>query len=219
MEEFPSNSHRSKSSVAEKPEPKKITPIVTGDVVRRKKPLGKRFAETFIGGNAKNVMDFIVMDVLVPQAKDMAADAFSQGFERLIFGESRSAGRRTVSRGATSTGYTSYNRYAPGSIGALGQTGGRREDPRQLSRRGRAEHNFDEIVLDTRVEADAVIDNLFELVSKYESATVADLYELVGISGNFTDTKYGWTELLGADVRRTRGGGYLLDLPKPVPLD
>ena len=69
-----------------------------------------------------------------------------------------------------------------------------------------------------RAEAEEVIDRLFELVSIYESATVADLYELVGLSSTHTDHKWGWTDLMGAGVSRIRGG-YLLDLPDPEPLD
>jgi hypothetical protein len=55
-------------------------------------------------------------------------------------------------------------------------------------------------------------------VSRYESASVADLYELVGLSSVHTDNRWGWTDLTGAGVSRIRGG-YLLDLPEPEPLD
>lgn len=87
-----------------------------------------------------------------------------------------------------------------------------------MSRQARARHNFDEIVLDQRSEAEDVIDRLFDLVSRYESASVADLYELVGLSSVHTDNRWGWTDLTGAGVSRIRGG-YLLDLPEPEPLD
>lgn len=87
-----------------------------------------------------------------------------------------------------------------------------------MSRQSRARHQFDDIVLDERAEAEQVIDQLFDLVSKYGSATVADLYELVGLASTHTDHKWGWEELMGAGVSRVRGG-YLLDLPEPEPLD
>ena len=48
--------------------------------------------------------------------------------------------------------------------------------------------------------------------------SVADLYDLVGISGNYTDNKYGWTNLRNSDVQRVRDG-YLLKLPKALPFD
>ena len=49
-------------------------------------------------------------------------------------------------------------------------------------------------------------------------ATVADLYELVGVTGEYTDNKYGWDSLGSASVTRVRGG-YLVDLPRTRLLD
>ena len=208
--EFPSNSTKQRRSVRSE-EPKKIERVVEGEVLRRKKPLGKRITETFVGGDAKGVWGYVMLDVLVPAAKDTIADAFSQGIERMLFGESRPHSRRGGYRGGGNNGYVSYNRYAPSSM--------RREEPRpSMSRRARASHDFDEIILATRVDAEEVIDRLFDLVSRYESATVADLYEMVGVSGNYTDDKWGWTDIRGAGVTRVRNG-YLLDLPRPEPLD
>lgn len=213
--EFPSNRHKDKETRSErsKPDEKKVEKIVQTDVVRRKKPIGKKFAETFVGGDAKSVWGFVVLDVLVPAAKDMFADAVSQGVERMIFGEARSSSRRTGRR--PNEPYISYNRMSHGSR-RLGPPDERSRDV--MSRRARAAHDFDEIILATRVEADEVLDRLYDLVSKYESATVADLYDLVGVSGNYTDDKWGWMDLRGAGITRVRNG-YLLDLPKPEPLD
>lgn len=210
--EFPSNSRRQTESTGNKPEPKKIEQIATGDVVRRKKPLGRRFSETFVGGDAKSAGAYVLFDVLLPAAKDMVADAMSMGVEKMLFGEARSTSRRGGTRSSTNS-YVSYNRYAPTNPTT------RREEPRaNPSRRARASHDFDEIILATRVEAEEVVDRLFDLVSRYESATVSDLYELVGVAGTFTDEKWGWTDIRGAGVSRVRNG-YLLDLPKPEPLD
>jgi hypothetical protein len=217
VEGFPANSREGKRPVkstgsVEKTEEKKIERVVESEVVRRKKPLGKRFLETFIGGDAKSVAHYVLFDVLLPAAKDTVADAVSQGIERMLFGEVRSTSRRTgAPPGGQRSGYTSYNRFSANAPS-------RREDPRGPSRQNRATHNFDEIILATRVEATEVIDRLFDLVSQYDSATVADLYELVGISGNYTDEKWGWSDIRGAGVTRVRNG-YLLDLPKPEPLD
>lgn len=87
-----------------------------------------------------------------------------------------------------------------------------------MSRRARANFDFDEIILPTRVEADQVLERMFDLLDKYEIVTVADLYDLVGVDSNYTDEKYGWEDLRGADVDRLSRGGYLLDLPRPEPL-
>jgi hypothetical protein len=202
--DFPPNSERSKKGV---PDGKNISPVVTGTAVRRRKSLRKQFKETFVAGDAKTAVSYVLFEVLLPAAKDMVVEAGSQGIEKLIFGESR---RRSLTRPPSGpTGHISYNRYSSGS---------RLTGPeRAISRAARAQHNFDEIVLDQRAEAEEVIDRLFEVVSRYGSASVADLYELVGLDSTHTDHKWGWEELTGAGVSRIRGG-YLLDLPEPEPL-
>lgn len=206
--EFPSNSHKQKAK-DEKPEPKKVEQVTSGTVVRRQKTLDKRIYE-----HLKTALQFVMIDVILPMTKDMVADAVSQGAERMIFGEARSTSRRTGGRPSGSNGYVSYNRYSPNT-----PRDSHRDEPRnQISRRARSTHDFGEIILATRVEAEEVIDRLFDLVSRYEMATVSDLYDLCGISGNFTDEKYGWTDIRGADFHRVRNG-YLLDLPKPEVLN
>lgn len=208
-DDFPSNSNKTREEKKRPAEPaKRVERVVAGEVTRRKTPLGKRFMNVFFGGDARSAWDFVTWDVLVPAIRETIADVFIQGVEQTIIG-GRSRGR---SRGGYrgSGGRTDYNRMS------------RRDDPRdrpQMSSRGRARHDFDEIILDTRHEAEDVIDQLFELISKYNSVTVADLYDMVGISGNFVDDKWGWTDLRGAGVTRLTRGGYLLDLPRPEHLD
>lgn len=202
--EFPSNSDASKR----KPEERDIKRVTSGEPVRRRKPLRKQFANTFMAGDAKSAMHYVVFDVLIPAAKDMIAEAGSQGIERLIFGENRRRGSTPPQSGPT--GYVSYNRYSP--------TPRQSSPQRAMSRQARARHNFDEIVLSERVEAEGVIDQLYEVVSRYGVVSVADLYEMVGISSTHVDNRWGWQDLHGAGVTRVRGG-FLLDLPEPEPLE
>ena len=58
-----------------------------------------------------------------------------------------------------------------------------------------------------------------ELISIYGFVSVADLYDMVGITQPYTYNKYGWTNLNSASATKLRGGGYLLNLPKALPLD
>lgn len=204
--EFPPNSETSKRSL---PEDKKIEKVVSGDAVRRKKSLRRQFSETFVAGDAKSAVRYVLFDVMLPAAKDMIVEAGSQGIEKLIFGDSRRRGSTPPQAGAT--GYVNYQRMS--SLTNRFSSG----PARAMSRQGRSRFDFDELVLPDRVEAEEVIDRLFDLVSRYEHATVADLYELVGLSSAHTDHKWGWTDLHGAGVSRIRGG-YLLDLPEPTPL-
>ena len=203
IEEFPPNSEASKHAVE-----KEITRVTSGDPVRKRRSLRKQFSETFIGGDFRSAMQYVMFDVLLPAAKDMIVDAGSSGIEKLIFGDTRRKGSTPPQAGPA--GYVTYNRIAMGAS--------RMASPaRAMSRRGRTRHDFDEIILDSRTEAEEVIDRLFDLVSRYETASVADLYELVGISSTHADHKWGWTDVRGAGVSRVRDG-YLLDLPEPHPI-
>jgi hypothetical protein len=204
--DFPPNSETSKKG---SPSDKKITPIVTTGATKRKKSLRRQFSETFVAGDAKTAIRYVLFDVLLPAAKDMIVEAGSQGIEKLIFGDSRRRGSTRPQAGPT--GYVSYNRYSMGGSRSSGPE-------RAMSRTARSRHNFDEIIMDNRAEAEEVIDRLFDVVNRYDSASVADLYELVGLSSTHTDHKWGWEDLTGAGVSRIRGG-YLLDLPEPEPLD
>lgn len=217
--EFPSNSKMTapaKKASSAKVEEKKVEKVVTGKVVQRKKSLGTKFKETFISGaDSKSVLEYVLFDILKPAAKDMIVDATQAGLERTFYGEARSGGRRGYGRGPSGPGYTAYNR--PGA--PVVRSGGPREEPRHApSRRARANHDFGEIILQTRVEANAVMDTLYELLSRFEVVTVADLYDAVDVESAFTDNRWGWEDLQGSDIRRVRDG-YLLVLPRPVPID
>lgn len=82
-----------------------------------------------------------------------------------------------------------------------------------MSRSAQATHNFDEIILESRAEAETVLERLIDTIDTFDVATVSDLYDLVGISGSFVDSQWGWTDLRDASLRRVRDG-YLLNLPK-----
>ena len=57
-----------------------------------------------------------------------------------------------------------------------------------------------------------------ELIDTYDVVSVADLYDLVGKSCNYTDNKYGWTNIRNAEPIRVRDG-YLLKMPKAGPIN
>jgi hypothetical protein len=220
-DEFPGNSQR--RLPARPPEPEKKTPekniqkVVSGEVVQRKPSLGKRIKGVFLGGDSQSVKDYVILEVFVPALKDTIADAVTGGIERIVFGDNVRPGRRG-------------SRYAPGPANNFNYAGmsnrnvvpgaAFQNDPRnQLSRQARSQHQFDEVVFPSRADAHAVLTQMFELLDQFEVVTVSDFLELSGISGNFTDHKFGWTDLRGVQAHRTRGGGFVLGLPPTEPID
>jgi|SRR5687768_2625085 len=205
--DFPSNSSRDDRGA----EPKKIERIVNSEVRSRPKSVGKRLKEALIGGDSKTVVQHIIVDVLIPQAKDMIVEAATQGFNRLVYGDDRPRSYRSSSRG--SSGYTNYNRYSQRGNNPLGRVA--REDRPTASLRPR---DLDELVFETRDEASAVLEQMEDILEEYGRVSVADLYAMIGKSSSHTDQKWGWEELQGALIKLVRGG-YLLSLPRTCSLD
>ena len=79
-------------------------------------------------------------------------------------------------------------------------------------------YSYDDIILNSRGEAEDVLVRMDELMETYGLVRVADLYDLVGITGNYTDNKYGWTNIRNAEIVRVRDG-YMIKMPRAVPID
>lgn len=210
MPDFPSNSKSQPPTKAEKI----VEPVVTSEAATRKKSLGRRLREIFIGGDSKSVLNYVVSDILVPQAKDMLVEMVTSGFERTIYGESRPPRRPGGYRPNVGAGPTNYTRYADRGNNPIGRHGVSERHPNASLRT----QSIDDILLATRVEAEAVVERMYDILENYDSVSVADLHGLLGWSSSYTDQKWGWTELHGTDIRRVRDG-YILVLPKTTALD
>ena len=202
MEDYKPNSHRSKeenSSVGEKKDIKKVT---TGKVITRKNNV-RKFTDVFVSEDVKNVKDYVLMDVLVPAIKKAISDIVTNGIDMILYGET---GRTKRSTGVS---YVSYNKYSD-----------RRDnyDRFAAGTRTRSGYSYDDIILESRNEAEEVLTRMDELIETYQVVSVADLYDLVGINCNYTDNNYGWTNLRNAEAVRTRDGSYMLKLPKALPI-
>jgi hypothetical protein len=198
----------------------KINKITTGNVITKKQTLLKRFSNFFLGSDTRSVKEYVLNDIFVPAIKNTiveaiyaVSDSIGGGFEMLFFGD-RSAKRRANVHRDGQRSYVSYesqyNSLRSGSTRGF-QAG-------RMLAAARARHNFDDIILDNRGEAEEVLSYLVDLIVDYGSARVADLYALTGVNAEYPDNTYGWTDLRGASVVRVPNG-YLLDLPRPIALD
>lgn len=201
--EFPSNSNKKKEMLEIKE--KNITQVVSGKVIKKQRTFGQKLTETFFGDDTRSVGDYILHDILVPAMKSTLSDMVGGGIEMLLFGERRSSGKSQLFRDRDRS-YVPYNRMSS-----------RRDDiddRRYISKAVRSRHDFDEIILETRGEAEDVLSHIVDIIDDYGVASVADYYDLLGVEGNFTDNKYGWTNVSDAYITRTRDG-YSIRLPRP----
>lgn len=202
MEDYKSNSHKSKAEQKEVPaERKKVDKVVTGKVKTKKKSEMSKFKDVFISEDVRNVKSYIFMDVLVPAVKKALSDIVKDGVDMMLYGETKP--RKS---GSGSASYVSYRDYSNRD---------RRDDRR--STHSRTVYDIDDIVIDNRGEADEVLERMDELMDTYGIVSVADYYDLVGETCAYTDNKYGWTSLRTAEVVRVRDG-YKISLPRPKPI-
>ena len=87
-----------------------------------------------------------------------------------------------------------------------------RVKPSRVSYREYAENRFDKVIFDTYENAQKALDALKELCDKYGHASVADLYDIAGLSTNYTQHNHGWYSLDDVSIKQIRDG-YVLDTP------
>lgn len=205
MVDYQGNSKREQEA-RKPPEDKKVEKVVTGKVVQRQKPLGRKMKELFFGGEAKNAAHYIAADVLLPAFRNLLVDAVTKGVERIVYGENAYPQRR---------GYTDYRSRQVYDRTPMRrdyiETTGRAHLPDQPMRPRSRRGGF-EFILATRSEAEDVLQRLDYIVDKYDVASVADLKDLLGLQADYTDNKWGWVVLKDVEIRQIREG-FLLDLP------
>lgn len=180
----------------------KVEKIISGKAKPKKKSELKKFADVFLSEDISSVRSYIWYDVLVPAIKKAIDDVFTNGVKTLLWGS-----------GSNKKNSSYSERYSYRSC--YDKSDERR--PR-YGDRNRGGYSYDDIVLESRSDAEDVLSKMDEIISVYEMVSVADLYDLVGIVGSHTDVKYGWTNISNASVVRVRDG-YWLKLPKAIPLD
>lgn len=203
MAEYPDNSYSArerKKDVSPEKKPEKLEKVVSGGTKTRKKSEVKKFANIFIPEDIENVKSYILMDVMIPGIKNAIADVVSI----MLYGEAGRLGGRSR-KGSR----LSYQKYYDDP----------RDDRREYGRpRASASFDYDDIIFESRGDADMVLDQLESAIANYGIASVADLYDLAGVTcHSYTANKYGWTDIRTAKVIRTRDG-YILQLPRAVQI-
>ena len=204
MDNFVPNSNKfkeeQKNKLVERKERKPISKVTKGKVKVKKKSELHKLADTFISEDVAKVKSYVIGDVLIPAIKKAISDIVTNGIDMILYGETGHSKRSSSSR-------ISYSKYYDD----------RRDDRRSSTSASRSRYDYDDVIFETRDEAKEVLERMDELIDLYGVASIADFYDLAGITGNYTDNKYGWTNLASADVIRVRDG-YTIKLPRVRPL-
>lgn len=201
MKEYKSNSDKERQ---EQQSDKKVEAVITGTAKTRKKGEMQKLADVFIAEDADNIKTYILMEVIIPAAKKAISDIVTTGIDMMLYGES---GRNRRNGSGSKVSYRNYYERDNDRVRA-GSMGNRRSTP-----------DYDDILFDTRGDAEAVLDAMNDIISQYGTVSVSDFYDLAHVpNDNFTMNRYGWTNIGGATAVRVRDG-YILKLPRAIPLN
>lgn len=198
---------------AEAEEPKKeVKKVVSGNAVVKKPSLGTKFKNVFFGGDFKASMTYVTADIVLPAARNMVADAFKGAVDRVIYGETRTRSRMPDYRPR----YNYQNPLSRVMVDPRLAPNGHLPDQPPIMR-NMSSRTSSEIILPSREDAQNVLEGLDDIISQYDQASLADLYELCGLPSEHTDNKRGWTYVKNAEIAQVRDG-YLVRLPPMVDL-
>lgn len=180
--------------------------MLKGAKIRRKSS-AEQAASSFFASTVKDVVDYVVWDILLPSLKEGVFSLITGGASMALFGDSRGPARGSKDR----TGYTTYNSYYEGERAA------------SRGPRSRVDSRGGSISVDdlTRDQAYSIRDALIDYLDNYANVQVKDLYELAGCSETvkYTDSQWGWYSLREMEVRPLRNGLYSVIMPPVVRLE
>lgn len=195
VQNFPSNSHKSRDGVKETESESKTKSVVSGNVTKQSK---KR--HSFLAGDIHDAGSYVISDVVVPALKNLLYDSVSKGLSEVIFGEDRSPSRRNGTR-------FNYN-----SISS-------RDDDRDRIHSARTStYDYSDLSFDTKEDAERVLETMCDIMDQFSYVSVGDMYDAAGQQTMSTDFDWGWTSLRSASVQRDRDGYYYINIGRPIQL-
>ena len=199
MDEYKPNSHKYKEEQARKAERPKAEKVVAHAAKTRKKSDISKLSDVFISEDVSNVKSYVLMDILVPAVKKAISDIVTNGIDMILYGESGRSDKRK-----SSSGYVSYRDYS------------RKDHDRPARRSG---FDFDDVIFESRAEAERAIDQMIGMIERYGYVTVGDLFDMADLTAPHTAYNYGWFNVAMAESVRTRNGDYVIKLPKAMPIE
>lgn len=189
-------------------EEKKVEKVIKGNAVVHKKSIGEKAKEAFFATEFRDAAGDVIKSVFIPAVKRTFIDMVNNTLNSMFFGSS-AAGNKWIGNSGMFGGTTF--RYSAPEIDYSGISSGKQTPVYNTL------PTYDEIKLDNYEDAVKVLDTLQAIIDRHGKVSISDLYTTVGLPAISSYYNYGWKNLSGASVGVVTGG-YLLKLPKAIPL-
>lgn len=191
---------------AGKDEKPKMKKVVNSKPTKVKRSLMGRLVEGVVGPDGLPSIGAYVNDEIVkPALKNIIYDSITSGLGRALGMDYRHPKGNQPPYGRPHTDY----RTRP-------NTGGTRRPAQEEHHRTArpARYGVEEYIIEERFDASHVLQSLVENADRYDTVSVADYYDLIGMPTTFTDNSYGWTidSITRATILPIRGG-YVIKFP------
>ena len=201
--------------------------VTTGKPVEKSKL--QKAAALFFAEDLDNIKGSIVDDYIRPRSKEYAKDAvrkfrkfifdtFVGAAETIFFGKAQGPEKRGYYNGQSVNYYSYYDGGYSSNSGGSSSNNVKRSPISHLKVieivGGPDE---DGVERDAFYHANRVVGEMVAIGKRYPAVSVADYYQLVNVVPTEMDFDWGWQGFIGADLIESKNG-YIIDLPKPVPL-
>ena len=170
----------------------------------KKKTFAQRVFGEFISSDIVNLKTYLIEDYLKPGIRNLAGEMFHSAIDCAFgtYSRHKRDGHRDYRRESERGRKSSYesDRYERSNV--------RYSSP-------------NDVPFDCKDDALKVLYALSDGIEDFDRVTVRAFYEAAGVSGNYTDSYKGWTDLRGFDPNRDiyrDGSRWYMDLPRPVEL-
>ena len=198
MDEFKSNSHKSKADAKEQKEKRQLAGTVK---IAETRPGFRGIVDEFVKEDASTVAKSLWKRVLVPAIKQTAYDMVTNGARMTLWGgNSGSPDRRRDDGRRERYSYSQCYDYKRD-----------RGDPEPATYKNRP--RYDSMVFSTEQDAVALLNDLKDIIGRYQRVSVLQMFDILEMDCDHTLENWGWRDLTSADVIPVEDG-FWLKLPK-----
>ena len=209
MEQYPSNTLKERNKQAQqKPKPE-LKCVVTG----KSKPVPQSiWSKVFVGikpASGQTMKSFIFDEIVTPLIQRAVVEGVTGAINYLVKGDAYADRKATNSFGKSYINYNGISSGKPSSSGSQYVYSGKNSGM-----------EIENVWFESRVDAQRVLDEMMGVIAQYDILTVNGFYDLIGRTSLIdpSNEKFGWSDLRNAYITGARGG-WIIHLPRPMPID
>lgn len=199
-----------KEEVVAPREKKELTSVVSVKPTKVKRNLFSRLITGVVGPDGlPGIGSYVNDEIVKPAIKNIIVDAVTSGINMVMYGEKGGPNRGGGRYSGGGRNYRPNTNYASNYRSASPDPAPSERLVTRPSRLG-----VEEYVIADRIDASEVLVSLTENADRYDSVSVADYYDLIGVPSLYTDNNHGWTidTISRASIIPVRGG-YVIKFP------